>query len=207
MTGLLAPWQNMSPQILVSGSFLLLRPQALSPVSCPPSHPLPHFLLSPFPFLILLNTHHCLRVSCLLFSLKHVSCTVFQVYSKVIQLCMYVCVCIYTHRYVKSQSVSCSVVYEYLRPYGLEPSRLLCPWDSPGKNTSPGDLSDPGIEPGSSTLQADFFFYHLIQQQSPCIYIHTYSFSVFSVTGRHTAVNIVPWAVQALAVCPLYGTV
>ena len=39
--------------------------------------------------------------------------------------------------------------------------RLLRPWDSPGKNTgvipfpSPGDLPDPGIEPGSPTLEAD----------------------------------------------------
>ena len=38
-----------------------------------------------------------------------------------------------------------------------EPTRLLCPWNSPGKNTpfpSPGDLPDPGIEPGSPALQA-----------------------------------------------------
>ena len=40
-------------------------------------------------------------------------------------------------------------------------SFLLCPWNSPGKNTgvgchsSPGDLLDPGIEPGSPTLLAD----------------------------------------------------
>ena len=47
------------------------------------------------------------------------------------------------------------------------PVRLLCPWDSPGKNTgvgghsllqgvfpSPGDLPNPGIEPGSPALQA-----------------------------------------------------
>ena len=25
-----------------------------------------------------------------------------------------------------------------LQPYGLEPARLLCPWDSPGKNTGMG---------------------------------------------------------------------
>ena len=38
----------------------------------------------------------------------------------------------------------------------------LCPWDFPGKSTgvglpfpSPGDLPDPGVEPGSPTLQAD----------------------------------------------------
>ena len=25
--------------------------------------------------------------------------------------------------------------YHSLRPYGLQPARILCPWDSPGKNT------------------------------------------------------------------------
>ena len=25
-----------------------------------------------------------------------------------------------------------------LRPYGLQPARFLCPWDSPGKNTGVG---------------------------------------------------------------------
>ena len=42
------------------------------------------------------------------------------------------------------------------------PTRLLCPWDFPGKNTgvcchffSPGDLPDPGIELRSPTLQSD----------------------------------------------------
>ena len=29
----------------------------------------------------------------------------------------------------------CSVVSDSLQLYGLQPSRLLCPWDSPGKNT------------------------------------------------------------------------
>ena len=28
-----------------------------------------------------------------------------------------------------------SVLSDSLRPYGLQPARLLCPWDSPGKNT------------------------------------------------------------------------
>ena len=39
------------------------------------------------------------------------------------------------------------------------PSRFLCPWDFPGKNTgafpSPGDLPDPRIEPRSPALQTD----------------------------------------------------
>ena len=44
-----------------------------------------------------------------------------------------------------------SVASESLRPHELQPKRLLCPWDSPGKNWSglpfppPGDLPDPGI--------------------------------------------------------------
>ena len=35
--------------------------------------------------------------------------------------------------HAKSLSLSNS-----LGPHGLEPSRLLCPWDSPGKNTQVG---------------------------------------------------------------------
>ena len=44
-------------------------------------------------------------------------------------------------------------------PLDCSPSRLLCPWDFPGKHTgeglpflSPGDLPDPAIEPPSLTL-------------------------------------------------------
>ena len=36
-----------------------------------------------------------------------------------------------------------SVVSNSLRPHGLEPTRLLCPWDSAGKNTAVGCLSIP----------------------------------------------------------------
>ena len=41
-----------------------------------------------------------------------------------------------------------------LQPRGLEPAKLLCPWDYPGKNAGvsfppPGDLPDPGMEPAS----------------------------------------------------------
>jgi len=31
-----------------------------------------------------------------------------------------------------------SVVYDSQRPHGLQPSRLLCPWDFPGKSTGVG---------------------------------------------------------------------
>ena len=50
--------------------------------------------------------------------------------------------------------LSRSVVSDSWRPCGLQPSRLLCPGDSSGKNTGascppPGDLPDPGIKPVS----------------------------------------------------------
>ena len=45
-------------------------------------------------------------------------------------------------------------MFDSLRPYGLQPARLLCPWDSPRKNTRvgchallQGNLPDPQIEP------------------------------------------------------------
>ena len=34
--------------------------------------------------------------------------------------------------------LSCSVVFDSQRPHGLQPTRLLCPWDSPGKSTGVG---------------------------------------------------------------------
>jgi len=58
-----------------------------------------------------------------------------------------------------------------LQPHGLQSTRLLCPWNSPGKNTgvkfqfsSPEDLPKPGMKPGSPALQ---IFYCLSHQRSP----------------------------------------
>ena len=46
-----------------------------------------------------------------------------------------------------------------LWPHGLNPTKLFCPRNFPGKNglpfPSPGDLSDPGIKPKSPALRAD----------------------------------------------------
>ena len=54
--------------------------------------------------------------------------------------------------FLSSNALSCPTLW----PQGLEPARLLCPWDSPGNNTGVGccallqrDLPDPGIEPSS----------------------------------------------------------
>ena len=43
-----------------------------------------------------------------------------------------------TEGYSRWCVLSRSVVSDSLRPYGLYPPRLLCPWDSPGKNTGVG---------------------------------------------------------------------
>ena len=60
------------------------------------------------------------------------------------------------HRNTDKECAMCSVVSNFLQPHELEPARLLCPWDSPGKNTGvgclflpPGDPPNPGIEPVS----------------------------------------------------------
>ena len=52
---------------------------------------------------------------------------------------------------------SCAHLHPTLRSHGLQPTRLLCPWDSPGKNTGMGltfpprgNLPGPGIKPASS---------------------------------------------------------
>ena len=56
----------------------------------------------------------------------------------------------------------CSVTKSCPTLSGLQPARLLCPWDSPRQEywsgfpfPSPGDLLDPGIEPRSPASQAD----------------------------------------------------
>ena len=50
-----------------------------------------------------------------------------------------------------------------LRPHGQQSTRVLFPWDFSRQGywsglpfPSPGDLPDPGIEPGSPALQAFF---------------------------------------------------
>ena len=65
-------------------------------------------------------------------------------------VCVCVCVCI-----------SSSVVSDSLRPHGLQFARLLCPWDSSGKNTRvgchsllQGCLPNPEIKPRYPALQA-----------------------------------------------------
>ena len=71
---------------------------------------------------------------------------------------------IYTLLYIHVHALSLLTCLT-LQPHGLKPSRLFCPWDSPGKNTGggchallQGNLPDPGVEsmsPASPALAAD----------------------------------------------------
>ena len=70
-----------------------------------------------------------------------------------------------------SACVSSLVTSTSLQPHGLEPTRLLCPWDSPGKNTGvgchfllQGIFPTQGLNPG--LLQCRKILYHLNYQES-----------------------------------------
>ena len=43
-----------------------------------------------------------------------------------------------TRRVLLLSLFTCYMVSDYLRSHGLQPTRLLCPWDSPGKGTGVG---------------------------------------------------------------------
>ena len=62
------------------------------------------------------------------------------------------CTCINGSYYneKKKENVSPSAMSDPLQPHGLQPTRLLCPWDSPGKNSGMGSHSllqelNPGL--------------------------------------------------------------
>ena len=73
-----------------------------------------------------------------------------------------------------AKSESHSVTSSSLWSHGLQPARLLCPWDSPGKNTGLGcqDLPTQGWNPG--LLHCRQILYHPSHQGSPMA-VKTYS--------------------------------
>ena len=62
--------------------------------------------------------------------------------------------------------VSHSVVSDSLRPHGLQPTRLFCPWTSSGKNTG---VACHSLLQGSDSglLHCRLILYHLSHQGSP----------------------------------------
>ena len=120
-------------------SCLTLQPHGLQPTRflCPWDSPGKntgagcHFLLQGiFPIqglnLCLLrwqaDFHHCATWESPIFCQLKVTQSMIFCYSRLNGLRCPCCVCL------------CSVVFDSLRPHGLQPARLLCPWDSPGKN-------------------------------------------------------------------------
>ena len=77
-----------------------------------------------------------------------------------------------------------SVVSDSLRPYGLHFARLLCPWDSPGKNTGAGChfLLKGSSQPRDWTCVSCLsctgrqILYHLSHQGSLHLKLHQYFF-------------------------------
>ena len=76
-------------------------------------------------------------------------------------------------------SSTCSVLYNSLRPHGLQPTRLLCPWDAPGKNAGVGCHSllqgiflAQGWNPG--LLHCGQILYLLSHQGSPAAMLLEY---------------------------------
>ena len=70
--------------------------------------------------------------------------------------------------------VSCSVMSDSLQPHGLQSARLLCPWDSPGKNIGVGFHSLlQGIIPtwgsDSGLPHCRQFLCHLSHQGNPLV--------------------------------------
>ena len=72
----------------------------------------------------------------------------------------------------ESERISHSVMSKCLQPHGLQPTRLFCPWDSPGKNTGvgchallEGIFLTQGLNPGLRHCRQ--ILYHLSHQGSP----------------------------------------
>ena len=70
-------------------------------------------------------------------------------------------------QYKSKKSESCSVISDSLQPHGLQPARLLCPWDSPGQDTGVGSHSlFQGIFPTQGSKPGLLHFRQIIYQLS-----------------------------------------
>ena len=71
----------------------------------------------------------------------------------------------------------CSVMSDSFQPHGLQPARLLCPWNFSRQEywsglpfPTPEDLPNPGIEPTSSPLAGGFFTTSATWEAHACVY-------------------------------------
>ena len=80
---------------------------------------------------------------------------------------------------------SCSVVSDPRRPHGLQPTRLLRPWDSPGKSTGVGcHCVSPNLpvypSPTCSPLVTISLFSTSVTQLLFCKYVHLYQHVIYA---------------------------
>ena len=90
---------------------------------------------------------------------------------------------------------ACSGVSGSLQPHGLQPTRLLCPWNSPGKNTGmdchsllQGILPTQGTNP--HLLYCRQILYYLSHQGSPNTYMFTSNPA--SLSGPYILLQMLP---------------
>ena len=102
-----------------------------------------------------------------------------------------------TDSVTKSENVSCSVMSDSLQPHELQSARLLSPKNSSAKDTgvnsqsfpSPGDLPNPGMEPGSHALRTDSLTSEL-PGKLRFSYTYTYIQSFFKIVSPFTSIPI-----------------
>ena len=89
------------------------------------------------------------------------------------------------HIYVKVR-VSNSVGSDSLQPHGLQPARLVCPQNSPGKDTGvgchfllQGIFPSQGSKPGHPRCRRTL--YHLSTREAVYVYIYIYIHSVLNI--------------------------
>ena len=91
---------------------------------------------------------------------------------------------IYFHIFPLLSHCVCSVMSDSLQPYGLKPTRLLCPWSFSWQEyrgglpfPTPGDLPNPGTEPTSAVFAAlaGGPFTTEPPRKSPDLFVHSYN--------------------------------
>ena len=106
-------------------------------------------------------------------------------------MCVYECVCVCLCVCVCVRIVRCCILVSpaWLWPHGLSPTRLLCPWDSPGKNTAVGcHFLLQGIVPTQGSKLHPLWLLHwqadslsLSHRKPICMCVDTYiKFSLYS---------------------------
>ena len=87
---------------------------------------------------------------------------------------------------------SCSVVSNSLQPHGLQPTRLLCPWNSPSKNTEVG--SHFLLQGIFLTQGSNMGLLHCRQ----ILYCLSYQASLTGKSLSHVRLSVTLWTIQSM---------